>query len=99
MAEKNEKLEYALRYAALGWPVLPVHWIKEYGGCSCNEKKCRTPGKHPLTRDGLKGASTDPSIITAWFRRCPDSNIGIRTGAVSGVFVLDIDKKNGGLIP
>lgn len=95
---ENERLNYALRYAALGWPVLPVHWIKENGKCSCNKNDCKNQGKHPLTRDGLKDASTDPAIITAWFRRWPDANIGIRTGAVSRLFVLDVDHKSGGLL-
>lgn len=32
-----------------------------------------------------------------WWTTWPDANIGIRTGQVSGIVVLDIDAKNGGL--
>jgi hypothetical protein len=34
--------------------------------------------------------------IGAWWDRWPDANIGIVTGTVSGVAVLDIDPRNGG---
>ena len=31
-----------------------------------------------------------------WFRRAPDRNVGIVTGALSGLVVLDIDPRHGG---
>jgi hypothetical protein len=34
--------------------------------------------------------------IEEWFRRWPDANVGIVTGALSGIVVLDIDSKHGG---
>ena len=39
---------------------------------------------------------TDPDQIRAWWRSRPDSNIGIRTGAESGLIVLDVDPDHGG---
>ena len=38
----------------------------------------------------------DADEISDWFRRWPDANIGIVTGAVSGLVVLDIDPRHGG---
>lgn len=88
--------QWALRYAEeLGWPVLPVHSIRN-GACTCGRSDCTSPGKHPRTRHGVKEASTDPKAIRAWWSRWPDANVGIRTGAESGLVVLDVDPRNGG---
>ncbi len=34
--------------------------------------------------------------VEAWWRRWPEANIGVVTGRVSGVVVLDVDPRNGG---
>lgn len=34
--------------------------------------------------------------IKAWWRKFPDANIGVVTGKLSGLIVVDIDPKNGG---
>lgn len=88
--------ESAIRYAAQGWPVLPLHHPIE-GACSCGNPDCSSPGKHPRTEHGLSDATTDPEAITRWWAEDPNANIGVRTGHVSGMVVLDIDAKNGGL--
>ncbi|MDT4291783.1 bifunctional DNA primase/polymerase [Methylomonas sp. MO1] len=92
----ESRLEYASKYAALGWPVLPLHWITERGVCSCGKTYCRSAGKHPLLQKGLLDAATDTKTLNAWFKKWPKANIGIRTGAASGIFVLDIDPRHGG---
>ena len=41
-------LDEALRYAAAGIPVFPLHWIKQDGNCSCRQgAMCQAKGKHP----------------------------------------------------
>src|SRR5262249_15449901 len=40
---------------------------------------------------GLKDATTNPEIIREWWRQEPKSNLAIATGAISGIFVVDID--------
>jgi len=47
-------------------------------------------GKQPLTPHGFKDASTTPATIQQWWERHPDALIGIPTGAITGVFVLDV---------
>lgn len=91
----ESRLDYALRYAALGWWVLPLHWITVKRLCSCG-KACKSPGKHPLTKTGLKEASYDPDKIRRWLDQWPNANIGIVTGAISGILALDIDPRHGG---
>lgn len=89
-------LDWALTYARRGWQVIPLHSI-ENGHCSCSRKdKCESPGKHPRTINGLSDGSTEETTIRAWWQRFPTSNIGIVTGAVSGIIVLDIDPRHYG---
>lgn len=94
-------LDHALRYASLGMAVLPLHRPAERAGrriCSCGKADCSSPAKHPvgkLASRGLLDASRDPGVIAAWFER-ESWNIGIATGAVSGIVVLDIDPRHGG---
>lgn len=52
---------------------------------------CR--GKVPLTPHGYKDASKGIEALKRLFAN-PQANIGIATGKVSGIFVLDIDIKN-----
>lgn len=54
---------------------------------------CAPGGKRPLIRDGrgFLDATTDPHPIEAWWRAEPRANIGIPTGAMSGLVVVDVD--------
>jgi len=72
--------ETALAYVALGWRVHPL----------------RPRDKRPLLSDWPTKASSDPLIILAWWDQWPEANIGIATGAQSGIFVLDIDPDKDG---
>lgn len=83
---QNPLLEAALAYAARGWPVLPLHtWT---GRCSCGDDQCSSPAKHPRTGHGLQDASTDVRVLEEWWRRWPDSNVGVRCDRLC---VLDLD--------
>ena len=96
MAEApSSNLEYAIYYSGLGWGVFPAHTIRN-GKCSCSSKNCKSPGKHPMTRNGLKAATTDRSLILKWWNENPDANIAIRAGQESGLIALDIDTKSNG---
>jgi hypothetical protein len=68
----------ALSYAKKRLPVFP----------------CDPKTKRPLTPHGFKDASTDPRNIRAWWQVHPSAMIGMPTGEVSGIFVLDVDVKN-----
>jgi hypothetical protein len=93
---KESFLEAALNYAKMGIPVFPLHRPTANGECSCR-KKCVHIGKHPRTKNGLKDATTEENIIREWANKNPDSNIGLRTGGISKLIVVDFDPKNGGL--
>jgi hypothetical protein len=87
----DDLLLEAGRYAARGWPVIPLWWPLRTGGCACGQPDCSNPGKHPLVRSGFHSATTDLDRIQRWWTRWPLANLGIRTGAASGLLVLDVD--------
>ena len=88
--------EAAVAYARRGWAVLPLYTVRD-GKCSCLAgSACKSAGKHPLLARGVKGATKDPDEIARIWREYPDANVGIATGQVSNIIVLDVDPRNGG---
>lgn len=100
-------MRVALAYAERGWPVLPLWWpVAGPKRCACPDPECGAPhperpgelagnpAKHPVGRlvpRGKDQASTDSAVITRWWTLCPRANVGIVTGAASGLVVLDVD--------
>ena len=52
-------------------------------------------GKSPLCQNGFKSATTELSVLQTWNKQFPDCNIGIPTGAINNIFVVDIDGEIG----
>ena len=77
MTPLEQALEYAKRV-----PVFPCRWD---GGPRLR--------KTPLTRNGFKDASRDPSTTRQSWTRWPQALIGMPTGEISGLVVLDVDVK------
>ena len=92
---RGRMLEAALEYARRGWPVLPIQ-SPQGQQCSCGNARCKSVGKHPRTKHGLRDATIGERQIRAWWNCWPDANVGIATGSASGVVVLDIDPRHGG---
>lgn len=90
-------LDSALNYAKNNIPVFPVHGITTQRLCTCQKTNCPPPGKHPILSGGFNIASTDPNTIITWWNKFPFANIGIPTGNISGLYIVDIDQKNGGI--
>src|SRR5262249_33786593 len=92
------KRDAALAYAARSWPIIPLHGIRD-GSCACITPDCTSVGKHPvgmLVPHGLKERSTDEATIRRWWTHQPGANVGVVTGAPSGLVVLDVDPRHGG---
>lgn len=90
-------LQAALDYAARGLSVVPLHTPMDTG-CSCPRPKCLTPGKHPrLDWKPYQTARAIAEEVRSWWTRWPSANVGIVTGTISGLCVLDVDPRNGGL--
>ena len=88
---QSANMAAALKYIGMGLAVLPLHMISRGNVCSCGKKDCSSPGKHPLTQNGLHDASCDEQQIMEWWTKWPYANVGIVTGKASGIFVIDID--------
>ena len=86
---------WALGYARAGLPVFPVQ-TPVGQACSCGNPSCRNIGKHPRTENGWKDATTDAEQIITWWTKWPTANIGMPTGKMSGLIVVDCDPRNGG---
>lgn len=93
-AISNPVLEAALAYARLGWCVLPLHSMKD-GRCTCGKDDCTSQGKHPITQNGTKDASSEESQIEQWWYTYPYANVGVATGPESGIFMLGPDGDEG----
>ena len=95
---ENNKKEAAMAFAKTGFPVLPLHSIKN-GICTCENTKCTRHGKHPhydkeLFPHGVTSASTDAKIVEKFWEKWPMANIGIATGTKSFI-ALDVDLPDG----
>ncbi len=84
-------------YGAKGYPVFPLH-SADGGRCSCGNAACEAPGKHPRIMQWPESATTAEAFIKAWWRRWPEANIGLVTGAPSRLVVLDVDPRHGGQV-
>ena len=88
--------EVALAYTRRGWSVVPMHSPAD-GGCSCGRGDCPAVAKHPrVSWETRIEAPATAQEIEAWWRRWPDANVGIVTGRISGIVVLDVDPRSGG---
>ena len=67
----------------------------KYGAIFPLEPNSKKPlGK--LVPHGFQEATTDLSVILDWWRQEPNANIGLATGLVSNIIVIDEDPRNGG---
>ena len=75
-------LEDLVYYTKLGFHIFPIQ-----------------PGlKIPYEgTSGFKDATTDVEVISDWLVKYPNSNWAVATGEKSGIAVLDIDPRNGGI--
>jgi predicted P-loop ATPase len=78
-------VEHALHLASLGWHVFPVPPGTKKGY-----------GELAKVHSGTNwGSTTDPDKVRANFTSRPEANIGVATGAVSGIFDVETDTAAG----
>lgn len=73
----------ALRYAAMGYAVLPL------------ARGAKRPHRMLGERGGVHHATRDADLIMRWWRGDQAANIGVATGQVSQLAVVDLDVKHG----
>ena len=87
-------VDEALRLAGSGLPIFPLRPSEQTYSNPDLAAALGVP-EPPQGAGGFNFATTDPDSIRAMWRDRPSAEIGIRTGAASGFYVLDIDKKKG----
>jgi hypothetical protein len=79
--KSSPAFEAAERYRARGWSVLPV----------------RPREKRPLIKwEALQSKAPTQEQVAGWFRHWPNANVGIVTGEISNLIVIDVDPEHGG---
>ena len=82
-AEAFALLKSAAAYLARGWSVIPME----------------PRGKRPLVQWAeYQQRRATAEELSAWYRRWSSANVGIVTGAISGIVVLDVDQRHGGAL-
>ncbi len=81
LEEKAHSRAAARLYLRRRWSVLPLR---------PHDKRPLIPWTH------LQTSRPSENDIDEWFERWPDANIGIVTGEISNLVVLDVDPKHGG---
>ena len=71
----EEVIQAAVSYAQMGFSVIPV----------TRDKKPLVPWKE------WQSKRADEAQIRTWFRQYPKANVGIITGAISGIVVVDVE--------
>lgn len=72
---KEEFIEYATKYLKLGFSIIPV----------------RSDKKPLLKWEDYQKSKPTQEEVTAWANKYKDLNIGIVTGAISGIVVVDVE--------
>jgi len=98
-ASKNLTQKYAIKYCQMGWKVFQV-WAPAPNGvgltCRCYRgSECDSPGKHPIKKDWQSIATSSVEKVSTW--NWEGKNIGIATGKISGLYVIDVDIKKDGM--
>ena len=77
--ETHNFFDVAMFYASQNIKVFPV----------------KRQDKKPLCANGFKSATTDIEQLQEWNKKFPDCNIGIPTGHINGLLVVDVDGEQG----
>lgn len=77
----REFLNAALQYLRHGWSVIPL----------------RPNSKLPMVQwVEFQTRHATPAEVEGWWNQTPGANIGVVTGAISGIVVVDVDPRHGG---
>jgi hypothetical protein len=100
MARADPRLAAARGYVGNGWPVFVLGRSKRpvanCAACRAADADHDRAGCSCLTCHGFYAATMDLTRIDSMLRAVPRGLLAIRTGAASGLLVVDIDPRNGG---
>jgi putative DNA primase/helicase len=94
-ASHVDMLTAALDYAEQALRIFPLWWVRD-GKCACPAgAACGSPGKHPRISSWKTAATDNAAIIRQWWAHWPDAGIGLPTGEINRIVVVDIDGADG----
>lgn len=96
---RRPMLDHAVTYLHAGLPVFPIcsslmvgHQHRDPDTLALVRCAGKTMGKTPLVRwRGYQNALPREDDVRGWWQHWPDANIGMATGSLSGILVLDAD--------
>lgn len=96
---RKPMIDYVLTYLHTGLPVFPIcsplmvgHQHRNPDTRQLETCSGKTMGKTPLVRwRGYQNQLPEEDDVRFWWKKWPDANIGMATGALSGILVLDAD--------
>lgn len=91
-ASSINMLDQALAYLDRGYSIFPV-CTPVPGTSRCHQHgSCEKPGKVPLVKwKAYETERPSPEAVRSWWGRWSAANIGMATGPVSGIDVVDLD--------
>lgn len=76
-----------------GFNVIPIYGVTKHGTCQCGDPQCPSPGKHPkVPWRKFQQEKVTERRCKLWFRD-DVTNIGIVTGKISNLVVVDEDEQ------
>jgi hypothetical protein len=90
----SHPLENALLLGKYNVKTIPLYRVVD-GVCNCHKGiRCESPGKHPVWKRFYEKATSDPQELMKLYT---DNvyNVGIPTGEVNGLVILDFDGEEG----
>ena len=94
--QSSSIVKAATAWVRQGAKIVALHGIDEKGACTCGSSRCRSPGKHPISKffpNGQHSATRLTSKIRRVFKEFPNANLGVVLP--SGVVALDVDGPEG----
>ncbi len=82
-------IEHVRYYQSIGFYLLQVWWIQD-GVCACGRLTCKSPGKHPISENGLNDATNDLDTLVQLWTQLPKANIAVAMEK-SGLLGIDCD--------
>jgi len=92
-----DHLQAARDLARLGWSLIPLCHPAHYGRHPAhNHAECKRPGKMPVCRwkERQTKALSNGDLLT-WWNKNPGYNLGVVTGSLSKIVMVDIDSDTG----
>ena len=92
----HEWIDTALAYTQLGWELVPLYPTGDKGRCTCDERHCPGPGRHPRFQHWQDEKSAAERDVRSWGDIWTDADVAVVGGLSSDLAVLEVSSPEGG---